>query len=48
MHTRPFTVLQHGVYLFVIHAYSLRQVRALVTARLSNVSGVTIAKGSAR
>ena len=48
---RPFIVSQEGRYLFVVHAYSERQARALVAARLADTSGVLIVasrKGSPR
>jgi hypothetical protein len=36
---RPFVVIQNRTFLFVIHAYSLEQARALVAAK---VAGETI------
>ena len=48
---RPFVVIQNGTFLFVIHAYSARQARALVAARLADTTGVLIVaprKGSPR
>jgi hypothetical protein len=39
---RPFIVSQEGRYLFVVHAYSERQARALVAARLADTSGALI------
>jgi hypothetical protein len=38
---RPF-VIQNGTFLFVIHAYSARQARTLVAARLAVTTGVLI------
>jgi hypothetical protein len=40
---RPFVVMQNGTFLFVIHAYSARQARTLVAARLADTTGVVIA-----
>ena len=37
---RPFVVIQNGTFLFVIHAYSARQARTLVAARLADTTGV--------
>ena len=48
---RPFVVIQNGTFLFVIHAYSARQARTLVAARLADTTGVVIVaprKGSPR
>ena len=48
---RPFVVIQTGTFLFVIHAYSARQARTLVAARLADTTGVVIVaprKGSPR
>jgi hypothetical protein len=48
---RPFVVIQNGTFLFVIHAYSARQARELVAARLADTTGVLIVaprKGSPR
>ena len=42
MRTKPFTVIQNGKPLFIIHAYSLEQARALVAAK---VAGETIIVG---
>jgi hypothetical protein len=35
---RPFVVIQNGTFLFVIHAYSARQARTLVPARLAGLA----------
>jgi hypothetical protein len=48
---KPFVVIQNGIVLFVIHAYSARQARTLVAARLADTTGVLIVaprKGSPR
>jgi hypothetical protein len=45
---RPYIVSQNGRYLFTVRARSKRHALALIAARLSDVTGVTIAKGSAR
>jgi hypothetical protein len=46
---RPFVVIQNGAVLFVIHAYSIRQARTLVAARLADKTGIRIvAQGSLR
>jgi hypothetical protein len=45
---RPYIVSQHGRYLFTVRARSKRHALALIAARLSDVTGVTIAKGGAR
>ena len=48
---RPFVVIQNGTFLFIVHAYSARQARTLVAARLADTTGVRIAaqrKGSPR
>jgi hypothetical protein len=48
---RPFVVIQNGTFLFIIHAYSARQARTLVAARLADTTGVLIVaqrKGSPR
>jgi hypothetical protein len=38
----PLVVIQNGTFLFVIHAYSARQARTLVAARLADTTGVLI------
>ena len=48
---RPFVVIQNGSFLFIVHAYSARQARTLVAARLADMTGVLIVaprKGSPR
>ena len=47
---QPFIVIQNGALLFIIHAYSARQARAIVAARLSDTAGVTVVavKGASR
>jgi hypothetical protein len=48
---RPFVVIQNGKVIFTVHAYSARQARALVAARLADTTGVLIVaprKGSPR
>jgi hypothetical protein len=45
---RPYIVSQHGRYLFTVRARSKRHALALIAARLSDTTGVTIAKGGAR
>jgi hypothetical protein len=39
---KPFIVIQNGTFLFVIHAYSARQARTLIAARLADTTGVLI------
>jgi hypothetical protein len=48
MRTRSFTVRQRGRFLFTLHAYTLAQARALIAARLSDLTGVTLSKGAQR
>ena len=38
----PFVVIQNGTFLFIVHAYSARQARTLVAARLADMTGVLI------
>jgi hypothetical protein len=48
---RPFAVFFNSRFLFVIHARSLEQARALVAARLADTTGILIVaprKGSPR
>jgi hypothetical protein len=40
---QPFIVSQNGKPLFTVHAYSVRQARDIVVARLSDTAGVTVA-----
>ena len=42
MRTKPFTVSRDGIALFIIHARSLEQARAIVAARLSDTAGITV------
>jgi hypothetical protein len=39
---RPFTVLRDGKVVLIIRAYTLAQARALIAARLSDLTGVTL------
>ena len=39
---RPFTVFRNGRFLFTIHAYSLKQARQLVAARIGDADAVVI------
>jgi hypothetical protein len=39
---RPFVVTQNGRFLFIVHAYSARQARVLVAARLADTTGILI------
>lgn len=48
MRIRPFTVLRDGKIVLVIRAYSIRQARAVIAARLSDLSGVRIVAGAQR
>jgi hypothetical protein len=45
---RPYIVSQNGRYLFSVRARSKRHALALVAARLTDTTGVTVAKGGAR
>jgi hypothetical protein len=48
---RPFTVLRDGKVVLIIRAYTLAQARALIAARLSDLTGITLRasrKGSLR
>ena len=48
---RPFIVTKNGQFLFIVHAYSARQARTIVAARLADTTGVLIVaprKGSPR
>jgi hypothetical protein len=42
---RPFVVIQNGRFLFIVHAYSIEQARALAAA---TVAGETIIVGASR
>jgi hypothetical protein len=48
MRTRSFTVRQHGRLIFTVHAPSLAAAQAIVSARLSDMSGVKIVAGAQR
>jgi hypothetical protein len=39
---QPFAVIQNGTFLFIVHAYTARQARAIVAARLADTTGVRI------
>ena len=41
-HPKPFLVIQNGTLLFVIHARSITQARALIAARLADTTGILI------
>jgi hypothetical protein len=45
---RPFVVIQNGTFLFVIHAYSLEQARALVAAKVAGETIVVARDGASR
>ena len=45
---RPYIVRQNGKVLFTVRARSKRHALALIATRLSDMTGVTIDKGSAR
>ncbi|MBA4033535.1 MAG: hypothetical protein C0480_02870 [Bradyrhizobium sp.] len=42
MRTKPFAVIQHGAFLFIVHAYTARQARSLVAARLTMQTKTTL------
>ena len=48
MRTKPFAVIQHGAFLFIVHAYTARQARSLVAARLADTTGIRIVAGLSR
>ena len=39
---RPFTVRHYGRLIFTVHARTLKQARAIVAGRLSDLSGIRI------
>jgi hypothetical protein len=42
---QPYVVIQNGKPIFTVYAYSARQVRTLVAARLADTTGILIVAG---